>query len=249
MSRSVNRAVTGLSAGVVLLGGAAAAQVMSPMVYNGFIGGSAVAAAGRRGSAAGGSASSSPSAARSASLRGAAPPARTRYRRDPEISRQVAADFNVFLLRHTSPALARGLQTYFRQHDFVQVWSEAAASDGYHSGDAVDAIAAYWAVNWAIANAHETDPQTAAGVREQVRAHLPFNAEFRRLSEARKQTMAETYMIHTVYEQATYVAALKSGDKPMTQKVSDAVETRFMNETHTDLRRLALTPRGFVLIG
>ena len=97
-----------------------------------------------------------------------------------------------------------------------------------------------------MANGHDTSPAQSAGARMQVRASLRRNPAFSRLSDAQRQAAAETWMINFVYQQGAYVNALRSGDKVMQGRLSDAAVTRFQKEVHINLRALDLTDRGFL---
>ena len=217
-------------------------QAMSPMVYNGFIGGSAVAAAGRRSRDLNGlGPDGRPSAARSHERRAVS----TRYNRNPAVTRKVEAQFSDYVARVAGPQKAQVVRTELGKRDFVQAWTVLAAADGFKPGDAAEAMAAYWVLNWAMANGQDPAPRQSAGARAQLHANLPYNPAFASFSEDKRQEMAETFMINYIYQQGLYADALKSGDRVMQKRLSDAAEARFQNEMHTDLRGLALTERGF----
>ena len=100
-----------------------------------------------------------------------------------------------------------------------------------------------------MANRGDSDARQAAGARAQLRAILPVNPAFARLSETQRQEMAETYMVNFLYQQGSYTEALRRRDAALQQRLSDAAQARFRNEMHLDLRSLALTDRGFVKRG
>ncbi|WP_430441017.1 DUF6683 family protein [Shinella sp.] len=63
-------------------------------------------------------------------------------------------------------------------------------------GDAVDAVAAYWILNWIIANqAHDEEFSTKPAL-DQVRAAFMGSPRFRKLSEAQRQELSEVLMMN-----------------------------------------------------
>lgn len=186
-------------------------------------------------------------ARRAGALRRATTP--TTYVSDPAVTRRVAEAFADHVGRIAGPEKGRVVREELSRRDFVAAWRTMTAADGYRSGDVADAFAAYWALNWAMANGADPSPGQSAGARRQVHVTMSSNPAFIRLSPAQRQEMSEAYMVNFIYQQGEYVDAMKRGDRDRLHRLSDAAVSRFENEMHVDLRRLALTDSGFVKRG
>ena len=116
---------------------------------------------------------------------------------------------------------------------------------GLRSGDAADALAAYWTLNWMMANGRENSRAEVLAVRKQVQHALGSDVRFVRLSNSERQQLAEKFMLHFLLQQAAYVDAIKRGDKMMIRRLSDAAVTRFQNEMNLNLRQIKVTKAGF----
>ena len=177
------------------------------------------------------------------------PPVRTAYVRDPAVTRRVEESFEAYVARVGGPDKAQLVRGDLARQDFVAVWRRLTSGQGYREGDVADALAAYWELNWAMANGQDPSPVQSAGARSQVRATVLRNPDFARLSDAQRQAAAESWMINYVYQQGAYAHALQSGDRAMQGRLSDAAAARFENEMHIDLRATVLTGRGFTRRG
>jgi len=78
-----------------------------------------------------------------------------------------------------------------------------------------------------------------------VQPLLASNPSFIRLSDAKRQEIAEVWMVNFVVQQGTFVSAIRSHNSEMQGKLAAAAVTRFQNEMGLDLRRLTLTNQGF----
>ncbi len=179
--------------------------------------------------------------------RSALPPslAPTTYRRDPAVTRKVEAQYVAYAERTVGAQKAALLRADLDRRDFARVWAIVAGQDGFSPGDAADALAAYWTLNWAMANNQDITARQAAGARAQIAATAPRALRFDRLGDAGRQELAETFMLDFIYQQGPYVDALKRRDQATTRTLSDAAETRFRQKMHIDLRSLNLTDHGF----
>ena len=172
-------------------------------------------------------------------------PVITTYRNDPEISKRVVLAFSDYVNRIAGPEKAAMVRGQLLHKDFVSIWLRITGADGYKAGDAVDALAAYCALNWAIANEGDPSPKQAAGVRRQIRIAISSSPNFVKFSQAQRQAMAEAYMINFIYQQGEYFEAMKRNDRGRLRALADAAVTRFRTEMGIDLRRIALTDQGF----
>ena len=181
--------------------------------------------------------------------RSAPPPGRTSaptsYRRDPAVTRRVVDSFADYVAGAGGASQGQAVREQLARTDLERAWAELAGHDGFRAGDASDALAAYWMLNWIMANHADAEAPQAAGVRAQVRVALSASPAFARLSEAQRQAMAETYMVNFLYQQGSYTGALRRGDQGMLRRLSDAAQQRFHTEMKVDLRALALTDHGF----
>ena len=169
----------------------------------------------------------------------------TTFRADPIITARVKRQYLDFLARKVSPSASQDAAKFLGQVDFKQAWARAEGPDGLRPDNVADAAAAYFALNWCIANGK--DSFTAASVQALRRQFGPVifgQPAFRRLSNAQRQEMAEVWMINFVVQAGGYGGA--KSNPAMLQKVQDAAVTRFKNEAHLDLRTLRLTDQGFV---
>lgn len=173
-------------------------------------------------------------------------PARLTYTESPAVTKKVERNFVAFLRQSGLNEGADSMAKFLKTGDFRKVWAQEVASNGLRRGDVADALAAYWAANWAIAN-RKTDVSTAQvrGIRRQLAPILARDRTMAGLSNARRQEISEVWMINYVAQVGGYAAALKSGDAATLGKVSDAAVTRFKNEVKIDLRTVNLTGNGF----
>lgn len=191
-------------------------------------------------------------ARRSPTTRPAAPPravAATSYRASPAVTARVRQQFAAWLQSSTAADAAqkRQIQQALLTTDFVGQWSAAVRADGLRAGDAADALGAYWLLNWMIANGRTSNTGAEArAVRDQCRTLLAANPQFTRLTDAQRQEMAEIWMLNFLLHAAAYGQAMSGKDAAMLGKLGDAATARFRNEMGVDLRRLRVTPTGFV---
>lgn len=172
--------------------------------------------------------------------------ANTTFHSSPAVSARVRKQY-LDWVKTRSPQEAESLKTVFAQHNPTTMWGQIVHEDGLRPGDASDALASYWILNYLIANQSKdsTGPQAKA-VRNQVRSAMLANPAFARLTNAQKQEVAETWMVNFVVQQGVYGDAMKRGDTQLLQKLADAAVARFQNEMHIDLRSVRLTDSGFV---
>lgn len=181
----------------------------------------------------------------------AAPTARatTSYRPSPAVSAGVRRKFVASMGAKVGAANARQLAAAMERGDPVANWSQIVAADGLRSGDVADAFAAYWLLNWAMANGREGNRAQVLAVRDQTRAILTANQRHAGLGEAQRQEMAETFMLNFLVQHAAYGDAMKRSDRATMRRLGDAAVARFRGEMGLDLRRLQLGNAGFIPAG
>ncbi len=169
----------------------------------------------------------------------------TSYDSSPQVSKKAKDQFLAFIHETSGPAGVAAVKAEFDKRSPVELWAGMVSKDGLRPGDAVDAVAGYWMLNWIIANqAHEQEFSTKPVV-DQVRAALVGSSQFRRLSEAQRQELSEVLMMNFLVQQAVYSQAVTSGDTGMLARLSDAAVARFSNEAGVDLRTIKPTAAGF----
>lgn len=199
-------------------------------------------AVGRRGSS--GGQDGRAAAAAGATARTAA--ATTTYRSSPAVSRRVQTQFVDFMRQNVGEQGARELDATLSSGNAISSWSGIVRSDGLRSGDVVDAITAYWMLNWVIANQADNNRQQMQAVRNQVRSVVANSPTLAALSNDERQEMAEALVLNFLVQHAAYGNAMQAGDRTMMRRLGDAAVTRFRNEMGLDLRQLRLTDQGFV---
>ena len=186
-----------------------------------------------------------PSPARAAGH--AAPTVVTTYRRSPAVSERVKRDFVDFIRKTDGPVAAQAVERVLAGRDFVQSWSQTVAEEGLRAGDLSDALAAYWMLNYLIANGLDDGPKrSGAAVSRQVRDVVARNQTLARLSEPQRQSLAEILMLNFLAQVAAYDGAVRSNDADLKRRLGDAAVARFRNEMGLDLRQIELTTAGFV---
>lgn len=198
--------------------------------------------------------SSSGEATSSSARRGAPPQAlaapsrgvvRTTYRASPAVSTRVRSQFAEFVGRNSGREAEQRVRAVLASGDPIGSWSGIVRSDGLRAGDVSDAMAAYWVMNWVMANQGDNNRTQTLAVRDQVRRSMA-GGPVARLDDAGRQEMAEVLMLNFLVQHAAYVDAMQRGDNAMARRLGDAAVSRFRNEMGVDLRRLQLTDQGFV---
>ncbi|MEJ5977813.1 DUF6683 family protein [Novosphingobium sp. PS1R-30] len=169
----------------------------------------------------------------------------TSYRPSPAVSARVREQFTTAMTRVVGAQGSRQLAGALSAGDPVRNWLQFVGSDGLRGGDAADALASYWILNWVMANDADSDRSQALAVRAQVRGVLLANPGFTRLTEAQRQEMAETLILNFLMQHAAYGEAVRRGDRDLKARLGAAAVARFRNEMGLDLRGLRLTAAGF----
>ncbi|MGR4862155.1 DUF6683 family protein [Caulobacter sp. LARHSG274] len=170
----------------------------------------------------------------------------TRYTASPQVSARVRKQFADWMATQSNAEGGRSVDALLERTDPVNNWAQLVASDGLRPGDAADALAGYWVLNWVMANDGDSNRTQVLAVRDQVRPTIANNPAYARLDEAQRQEFAEILILNFLIQHAAYAEAMKRGDQEVLRKLSDAAVTRFRNEMGVDLRRLQLTDRGMV---
>ncbi|KSB87548.1 hypothetical protein AS593_21040 [Caulobacter vibrioides] len=170
----------------------------------------------------------------------------TTYRASPAVSARVRRQFVDVVSRTSGAEGGRKVADALARQDPVRSWASIVASDGLKPGDAADALAAYWILNWVMANGADNDRAQAQAALAQVRPIIAGNPAYARLTEPQRQAFAETLMLNFLLQHAAYVDAMRRGDATARRRLGDAATARFRSEMGVDLRALSLTTAGFV---
>lgn len=188
------------------------------------------------------------STARSSARSKAAKPATsasTHYAASPAVTARVRARFADFAAK-ADPANGARLREAILRQDLPGAWEKHVAVDGLRRGDVADAMAAYWVQNWQMANQVAfVDRAKVQAVRRQVARALAANSAFARLNDARKQEMAETFMLNFVAQGSAYSEATSRRDAAQVARLTKAAGARIRQAMSLDAGQLRLTPAGF----
>lgn len=172
----------------------------------------------------------------------------TTYRASPAVRARVETQYLAFIGQN-APADADIVRADLARFDAPDAWSRIVGRTGFRSGDVADAMAAYWILNWMIAN-NETadrpdDRARAAAVKRQVSGIIASDPTFTALDDAQKQEMAEALMLNFIYQHKVFSEAARTGDSGLQGRLAQAAVSRFRSEMGVDLRQLRLTTDGF----
>ncbi|WMT92005.1 DUF6683 family protein [Pelagibacterium sp. H642] len=170
----------------------------------------------------------------------------TVYTATPDVSARAQEQFIAFVEETSGTLGADAVRKQFAKRSPVESWAELVATDGLRPGDAADAIAGYWALNWIIANRAHEETFPVAPIAEQVRASLAADGQWVGLADAQKQEISEVLMMNFLLQQAVYSDALMTGNMEMMGALSQAAVTRFQNDMGVDLRAIVPSSSGFV---
>lgn len=187
-----------------------------------------------------------PGAERRETAAPAGAPLQTAYRPSPTVTRKVQARFAEFIAPRAGDAAARKVSAVIAQGDALGDWARIVAGDGLKPHDAADALAAYWVLNWMMANGGDNTRAQTLGVREQVLGVLARNPAYGRLDDEGRQEVAETLMLNFLMQQAAFDDATQRKDAAALKRLGDAATVRFRAEAGVDLRALVLTDKGLV---
>lgn len=140
----------------------------------------------------------------------------------------------------TAPEAARDLASQLQRHDYRKIYRGLIAGSGLAENDAADAVTAYTAIGWMIANNKLTDlpPQAYRSLRQQIAARASDNPSF---APATRAELGEEMKLLTVTLHAGRQGAQREGRLP---QYADGVAAMF-KRNDIDLRALRLTTNGF----
>lgn len=161
------------------------------------------------------------------------------YQPSSALARQAVAAY-VQRVRRTNPQLADQVAREFGKRDYQAMYRQLVGDAGFRSDSVSDAMAAYMALTWVIANGftHEPTRAEALGLRRQFAARIAGNQAVlvnrARLGEELK------LLIVTVY--SGFKSAQTEGNQ---RQYADGVTAMIRKQYGVDLRSVRLSPMGF----
>ncbi|KFL29333.1 hypothetical protein JP75_21380 [Devosia riboflavina] len=174
-----------------------------------------------------------------------AAPYDTSYPASAVISARIQRQFLDNVRWSVSAEARNNLAAAFAERPALDIWQDLVAADGLKTGNVVDALTAYWVLNWVTANARYNFKVDNAPIQAQLRASMAADANFRTLSNLQKQEMAEGYILRFLVEHAALNDAVVRKDITALGRLALASVTRFRQEMGVDLLALEPGPEGF----
>lgn len=172
------------------------------------------------------------------------PAAITTYTVSPAVAQKVKIQY-IAWAKTAAPDDVSKIERDLETMNIEQIWGQAARDNGFKAGDAIDAVAGYYLLNWAMANSRDASATQAQTVRKQIRASLERSQSFRRFNAAQRQELAEALMINYLYQVHAYVYSIRKPDLALKTKLADAASARFQHDLGIDPHQLTLTKEGF----
>ena len=164
---------------------------------------------------------------------------------DPQVSREVRADYIAEVERNSGAKAARGLDDYYEANDVHALLRTAVAPYGLRTDDLGDVTTAWLVVMWMTANqAALPSVDVVRGVRAQTRAALLEGGRVPAGAKERQRTL-ETLAYQTVTLIRVRESAQASGNQAYLAELSDSAQAS-MRRQDFDLRAMALTRTGMV---
>ena len=164
------------------------------------------------------------------------------YRPSAATQKQVQAEF-LSRLEAKDPAAAKQVSSEFARLDIDRVFNGLLGGTGLRADNLADILASYTALGYLIANNDMGDPDPAGlrALRDQIAPRLAANP--RTSGPSVRAKVGEELKLLFVTLHAGWLSAKKEGN--LTQ-YSAGVARLFQQQGGADLRRVALTDRGFV---
>lgn len=169
----------------------------------------------------------------------------TSYPQSSVISARIQRQFLDSIRWSVSAEARNNLAAAFAERPALDIWQDLVASDGLKTGNVVDALTAYWVLNWVTANARYNFKVDNGPIRAQLQAAMATDLNFRTLNNLQKQEMAEGYILRFLVEHAALNDAATRKDVTALGRLALASVTRFRQEMGVDLLALEPGAEGF----
>ena len=148
-------------------------------------------------------------------------------------------------LRKLDPTSANQAQQVLASTDIIRQLDGVMRPMGLRSTNVADAFSLWWVIAWHAANGRQGQPDRniMAAVKQQAESALASTPQMRGASNAVKQEMAESMLIHAALIDAGIDDA--AGNPTKTAALAKAVN-QGAKKIGLDLTKFTLTPNGFV---
>lgn len=110
--------------------------------------------------------------------------------------------------------------------------------------DLLEVSAARFVVLWEIIHGAEASPEQARGVREQLRAQYAEDFWMKRMEDAEKQELSETFALHVAAAEIAYAEVVKRDDPDLLRHYRAGIQHSLLPDG-PQLDRLTITDSGF----
>jgi hypothetical protein len=170
----------------------------------------------------------------------------TSYSPSAALSYRVQRRFLDQVYRSAGPDMRAAFQAEFDARPFQQIWGDLVGGYGLSAGHVADALAAYWLLNWVVANAAFSAELSGPPVRQQLTIALGNDAAFAALDDDQRQAMAEGLMLDFLVLHTTMSSAIRTADSPALQKLARESVINFRRQYGVDLQALEPGPEGLM---
>jgi hypothetical protein len=168
----------------------------------------------------------------------------TSYAPSAAVSYRVKRSFLDGVYRSAGADARAAFQERFDEKSHELIWQDLVEPYGMEVGNVADALAAYWMLNWIVANAAFTVDIPPAPVRRQLRQALSEDRSFHALNDAQRQAMAEQLMLDFLVLHAAMSTALRNQDVVTLQGLAREAVVSFRRQYGVDLLALQPGPAG-----
>lgn len=170
----------------------------------------------------------------------------TSYRPSPSISARMQREFLSRIRWSAGVEVRDNLAEAFAERSPSEIWQELVAPDGLTTNNVADALTAYWVLNWVAANGAYAVEVDSRPIQRQLRQAFANDPSFLRLSDQKRQEMAEGYILNFLVEHAALNTALAQKDLETLYALAMAAASRFRSQMNVNLFTLVPGPDGFV---
>ncbi|ODT72151.1 MAG: hypothetical protein ABS75_04975 [Pelagibacterium sp. SCN 63-23] len=167
------------------------------------------------------------------------------YRPSPSISARLQHDFLSRIRWNVGAPLRDALVAAFAERKPTEIWQDLVRADGLTTNNVVDAVTAYWVLNWVTANGAYSARIDNAPIRRQLQRAMASDQGFLTLNDQQRQTLAENYVLDFLLEHAALNEAVASKNGAALARLATASVTRFRQKMGIDLLSVQPGPDGF----
>lgn len=170
----------------------------------------------------------------------------TSYMPSAAVTYRVKRTFLDGVFRSAGADARAKFQAQFEARSHELIWQDLVEKYGLETGNVADAMAAYWMLNWIVANgAFDTDIE-AGPVKRQLTIALGNDPAFATLRNDQRQEMAERLMLDFLVLHAALNTAVRNEDLPTLQALAREAVLSFRQQYRVELLALVPGPDGLV---